>query len=72
MKGRLRRHFAIFKLKLLSTLEILLIQIKYNGKNVIDYQQEEDFYLTENDACDTFKSTYNSSIKLLFAKENYK
>lgn len=57
-------------------LEILLIQIKYNGKSVIDCQKEEDFMalfsLTKNDTCNTFKSKDNSSTKLLFAKENCK
>jgi len=63
-------------LKLLSTLEILMIQIKYNGKKVIDYVKEECFvtlfFSTENDTFDTFKSKDDSSIKLLFAKENCK
>ena len=53
-----------------------MIQIKYNGKSVIDYLKEECFVtlfsLTENDTCDTFKSKDDSSIKLLFAKENCK
>lgn len=36
-----------------------MIQIKYNGKSVIDYLKEEYFvillFLTENDTCETFK-----------------
>ena len=50
----------------------MTIQIKYNGKSVINYLEEEDFTtlfsLTENDSCDTFKSKEDSSIKLLFVK----
>ena len=76
MKVKPRRHFAILNLKLLSTLEILMIQIKYNGKSVIDYLKEEFFvtlfFLIEKDTCDTFKSKDDSSIKLLFAKDNCK
>lgn len=53
-----------------------MIQIKYNSKSVVDYIKEEDytalFSLTENDTCDTFKSKDDSSIKLLFVKENCK
>ena len=75
-KVKPRRHFAISNSKLLSTLEILMIQIKYNGKSEIDCLKEECFvilfFLTENDTCDTFKSKDDSSIKLLFAHENCK
>ena len=62
--------------KLLLTLQILTIQIKYNGKSTIDYSKEEDFttlfFLTQNDSYDTFESKYDNSIKLLFAKEDCK
>jgi len=65
-----------FEFKLLSTLEILMIQIKYNGKSVIDCLKEEFFvilfFLNKNDTCDTFKSKYDNSIKLLFTKDNCK
>ena len=39
-----RRRFAILNWKLLSTLEILLIQIKYKSNSVINYQKEEDSF----------------------------
>ena len=62
--------------KILSTLQILTIQIKYNDKSTINYLKEEDFttlfFLTQNDSYDTFESKDDSSIKLLFAKEDCK
>lgn len=75
MKGRLRRH--LFRMEnYFRHFKELIIQIKYNGKSVIDYLEEEDFmtlfFLTENNSCDTFESKEDSSIKLPFAKDNYK
>ena len=76
MKGILRRHFQFRLENCFGHFKELMIQIKYNGKSVINYLKEEDFMtlfsLTENDTCNTFKSEDDSSIKLLFAKENYK
>ena len=49
-----------------------MIQIKYNGKSVIDYIKEEEFTtlfsLIENDTCDTSESKDDSLIKLLLCK----
>ena len=67
---------SILNGNLCSTLQILTIQIKYNGKSTIDYLEEDDFttlfFSTHNDSCNTFESKDDSSIKLLFAKENCK
>ena len=75
-KGRLRSRFQFRLENYFQHFKELTIQIKYNGKSVINYQKEEDsttlFSFTENDTCDTFKPKDNSSIKLLFAKENCK
>ena len=76
MKGRLRWHFHFWMEKCFRHFKGLASQIKYYGKSVIDYLKEEYFttlfFLTENDSCDTFESKDDSSIKLLFAKEDCK